>query len=666
MKKTTILIHHRFLDDALKTLHEEGLMQISEITREEAEETYELQPATIHPETTICTNYQQRLKDLVKILSKHQRKEKGIKAMLNPTLPEVSEVEDITSEELYSDIESTLAEFEKPILKHHHRLEHIKERLNLLTGHMETLGHFKSFQFSLHDLGISSSLIIKAGITEDLTQLKKAVSSHDLLTVYHHQIKKGKKPVWSVLLIGHITAKKHMDRISSSYLTDLDLPKMNATPQEAISTFKQEMKRLKKEQKHIVSELRSMGQQHLHYIRVLHEQIRIEQMRKEIRQSFAQSQSTLLIKGWVKSEDANRLEHSIDESTKSHAVITFQTPSANPDYPPTDIKTPKWAEGFKTLVELFAVPRYNEINPTIIMGIFFVIFFGVMLGDAGYGIILLILSLVGYLKFGKYSPMIKSWSIMGIMLGGVTTLVGVLTYSIFGNLIHMILLGDSSTQLLYQFNLFGVQFPIDSLKDPITILTTALILGLVHLNIGIILGLYQAYKRRQYKEMLTEKLCWIPLQIGGGLLIGYFILDWVVPDPLFTIAGILVVIGLIQLLYASGPVGFFDITGYVGDWLSYARLLALGLATAGMALAFNVVSSLLGEMIPFVGIIITILLLLVLHVVNLAISALGAGVHSLRLQYVEFFNRFYEGGGSMFSPFQTKRTYTQLKKDKNP
>ena len=92
-------------------------------------------------------------------------------------------------------------------------------------------------------------------------------------------------------------------------------------------------------------------------------------------------------------------------------------------------------------------------------------------------------------------------------------------------------------------------------------------------------------------------------------------------------------------------------------------MLALGLATAGMALAFNVVSQLLGEMIPYVGILITILLLIVLHVVNLAISALGAGVHSLRLQYVEFFNRFYEGGGRNFSPFKISRRYTKIEEE---
>ena len=665
MKKTNILIHHRFLDGALKALHEEGIMQISEVNREEAEETLDIQPGTSHPETPLCVNYEQRLKGLVKILSRHQKRKTGLKAMLNPTLPEVSEVEDISTEELYSDIESSLVELEKPVLKHQHRLEQINERLTMLTDHITLIGHFNSFRFLLYDLGESSTLMIRAGITEDIQGLENILSSKDLTALFSHQIKKGKKPEWSVILISHLSIKKDVERISSQFITDLELPKMNATPTQTISTFKEEIKQLEQEEKEIISELQSYGNQCIHQLRVLHEQIRIERMRKEINQSLAHTQSTVLIKGWVKSEDTTRLEHLIGQSTDDHAIISFQTPSPNPDHPPTHIKTPSWAKGFKTLVELFAVPRYNEVNPTIIMGIFFVIFFGVMLGDAGYGLVILLLSLFGYLKFAKYSPMIKSWSTMGIMLGFVTTIVGFLTYGIFGNLFHMIILRDSSTQLLYQFTLLGIQFPIDSLKDPVTILTIALILGLIHLNIGIMLGLYQAYKQKRYKELLTEKLCWIPLQIGGGLLIGYFILDWIIPETLFNLAGILVVIGLIQLLYASGPVGFFDITGYVGDWLSYARLLALGLATAGMALAFNVVSSLLGEMIPYIGIVITIILLLVLHVVNLAIQALGAGVHSLRLQYVEFFNRFYEGGGTLFSPFQTKRTYTQLKKYKN-
>ncbi|HDQ15668.1 MAG TPA: hypothetical protein ENN45_01245, partial [Bacteroidetes bacterium] len=321
------------------------------------------------------------------------------------------------------------------------------------------------------------------------------------------------------------------------------------------------------------------------------------------------------------------------------------------------LKTPRWAKGFKDLLGMFATPKYNEINPTIIMGIFFIVFFGVMLGDAGYGLIILFLSLFGYFKL-KHSEMIRSWSFMGIWMGIVTTTFGFLTNSFFGDFVPRFIYGNPN-KLLYELKIGSIQLPTDSIKDPLTILAIALIFGLVHLNVGVILGIYQAYKRKNYKEMLTVRFCWIPMQIGGGLLISNFILNVELSTMLFYIAAVLVLIGIIQLFASEGPIGFFSITGYVGDWLSYARLLALGLATVGMALAFNVISQLMGEMIPFIGIVIMIILLVIAHAVNLGLQALGAAIHSLRLQYVEFFNRFYEGGGQEFSPFKIKRRYTK-------
>lgn len=665
MKKTTILLYHSYLDNTIKKLHEKGLMEITKITKEEAETLGELDTAPIHPEAIMCQEYVQRLSKIVSILKQAKIKTNGIKAILNPELPEIQHIDDVHPDELYSDIEGVLSTIEKTILKDDHRLQQIKDELAQIHEHIENITKIKQFDIKLSSITSSQSLIIKAGLTTDIAQLKEALKPYEKSVLYSKQLIKGKKALWSVIIAGHILERKTIERIYSEHITELDLPLIDKKPKEAIKHLKEQKKSLITEKKEIQLNLRKLSSEHLNTLLGIKEQIQLESLRKDISKQFAQTESTILIKGWVLADNAKTLEKTIQESTNNHAIITLEDPSTNPDNPPTYFKAPGWAQSFKTLLELFAVPKYNEINPTIIMGIFFVLFFGMMLGDAGYGTILMILSLIGFIKFGKYSPTIKNWSFMGIWLGLVTTIVGFLTYSIFGNLIHMTLLGDTTTELLYQFSLLGTQFPIDSLKDPISILTMALILGILHLNIGIILGIYQAFKRKQFKEMMTEKLCWIPLQIGGGMLIGKFILDWSISQPLFYVAGALVAIGIIQLLYANGPVGFFDITGYVGDWLSYARLLALGLATAGMALAFNVVSKLLGEMIPFVGIIITILLLVILHVVNLAISALGAGVHSLRLQYVEFFNRFYEGGGHEFSPFKIKRTYTQIKEDKN-
>jgi len=251
---------------------------------------------------------------------------------------------------------------------------------------------------------------------------------------------------------------------------------------------------------------------------------------------------------------------------------------------------------------------------------------------------------------------------MGIWMGVITTVVGFFTYSIFGDLFHRFIF-DSPESPVYSFHLFGIHFPVEPLNDPLAILTMALIFGLIHLNIGVVLGLYQAFKQRKYKEMLTERFCFIPLQLGGGMLIGYFILSWEISSMMFYAAAILVIIGLILLFISVGPIGFFGITGYIGDWLSYARLLALGLATTGMALAFNVVAELLGNMVnnavPILGTILLIIILIFAHIANLGLQALGAGVHSLRLQYVEFFNRFYEGGGHEFAPFKISRKYTK-------
>ena len=313
------------------------------------------------------------------------------------------------------------------------------------------------------------------------------------------------------------------------------------------------------------------------------------------------------------------------------------------------------------MLQLFAIPKYGEINPTIIMGIFFIIFFGFMLGDAGYGIVILLLSLFAYIKL-KISPIIKAWSFLGIWLGISTTIVGLLTNSFFGDFIPRFIYGNPDKPL-YTLNIAGLTLPIDSLKDPLTILVISLILGLIHLNIGIILGIYQTWKRKEYYKMLTEHITWIPLQLGGAILIGDLILDWNISYPIFIISAILTIIGIIPLFIKSGPMGFFDLTGYIGDWLSYARLLALGLATAGMALAFNIIAVLIPSLlpIPYIGLILLPIILIVAHFANLLLQSLGAGVHSLRLQYVEFFNRFYEGGGSEFTPFKMNRRYTQLK-----
>jgi len=657
MKKISCIIHQEYLDSVISSLHDNGLMQIIDISLTDPN-IEELTKGEADAESMLLNDYENRLSNLITILQKHKHRETGIKAMLHPEIPEKQPIEKNSLEGLYSYAESGINPIEQEIRQDQQHYDQLTDDIQQLQEYDSQAGWFHSFDLSLADIGVSTSTIIKAGKTTTLPQLKETIQNEEYIALFSAPLKQGKNPEWAVIIVGHISVAKKVDRITAEHIQETTLPSIPKTTQEAQKQFQEQIKQKKQEKKHIHQTLQDLCHNHLNQLLAIREEIQLQLIRKQLPSKFATTEHTILIQGWVLEKNSETLDKQLTQITNDHLIFEAKTPKANPDNPPTHLETPEWAQSFKTLLSLFALPKYDELNPTIMMGIFFIIFFGMMLGDAGYGLVILILSLFGYLKFGKISPTIKNWGFMGIWLGITTIIVGFLTYSIFGNLIHLIIQGES-TQLLYQFSIMGVQFPVDSLKDPITILTVALVFGIIHLNIGVIYGIIQDYLKGKYKEMLTEKLCWIPLQIGGGSLIGYFILDWTLPQPFFYISIVLVIIGMIQLIYASGPIGFFDITGYVGDWLSYARLLALGLATAGMALAFNVVSQLLGEMIPFIGIVVTILLLLILHLVNLAISGLGAGVHSLRLQYVEFFNRFYEGGGHEFSPFKIKRRYTK-------
>ena len=655
MNKVSIIAHQKYVEDIVYRLHEIGLMEIKIIS-----EIEELEKTNEHPDTQICIGYENRLTNIINIFKKLRSKPKGLKSILKPNLQEdIQIVEEETPEELYSQIEGVLSSIEQDVLSKDSLIQKLNEEISNLREIQKTIRLLVGFDFLLSDQGESPYLILKVGETGNIEDLKREIDKIEYAALFSKSISKGKKKKWVVILVAHISEKEKIERISRSFLTLFDLPSIKNTPKEALIKIKREIKEKTMERNNIIKQLKTISEEYLQILLALREQIQLEKQRKMVYRNFMKTNNTMVIQGWIPERDTEDLKTEIEKISDGHAVVILEKPSENPDNPPTLLDVPSWANSFKTLLQLFATPKYREINPTIPMGIFFIIFFGFMLGDAGYGLVIFLLSLIGYIKL-RYSPLIKAWSFLGIWLGISTMIVGFLTNSFFGDFIPRFIYGDPSKPI-YTMNIGGITLPLDSLKDPITILIIGLILGLIHLNLGIILGIYQAFHRKEYRKMITEHACWIPLQIGGGILIGNFILDWSINSYIFISAIILVLVGIILLFANSGPIGFFDITGYVGDWLSYARLLALGLATAGMALAFNVVAAIIPSLIPYIGIILLPIVLIIAHLANLLLQSLGAGVHSLRLQYVEFFNRFYEGGGYEFTPFKIKRRYTQIK-----
>jgi V/A-type H+-transporting ATPase subunit I len=665
MKKVSLIVHHTELEDVIQTLHETGMAEIINISKDDPKVLNETEKANSHPEAGPCTEYELRLSRLIDILKQTQQKPTGIKAMLKPGISEKTEVESQTLDELYSFAESILHDIEQTCISCDDQQHELQQKIDDLNEESTQIQFLKKIDFNLKDLGTSEYLTIIAGKTRDIETIQQKIKNiSDDIELYSQQHGKGKEREWAIVIAAHIDLKDKIDKLSREHIDTFDLSQHDGQPSIVLKSIHQQINDLQRKQEELKQNLSDYATSHLHDLFVLREEINVVRIQKEISKNFAKTTSTYIIKAWILEENEPILKQKLIDKTNDSIIYESRKPSVNPDNPPTYIKIPKWAKSFRTFLELFATPRYNELNPTVPMGIFFILFFGLMLGDGGYGLVIFMLSVFGYFYIGKASPMLKTFSFLGIWLGLVTTIVGFLTNSFFGDFIPQFIYNDPNTTI-YSLTIAGIHLPIEPLRNPLILLTIALLFGLIHMNLGILLAIIQSARNKEYKELITNHFSWILLEIGGGLLIAESLLKLLTLGTTeFYIAAVFVAIGLILRLLHAGPLGFFDITGFVGDWLSYARLLALGLATAGMALAFNIVAKLFADMIPIqiIGVIVMSILLILMHTINLGLQALGAGVHSLRLQYVEFFNRFYEGGGHKFKPFSMKRRYTTMKK----
>jgi V/A-type H+-transporting ATPase subunit I len=280
---------------------------------------------------------------------------------------------------------------------------------------------------------------------------------------------------------------------------------------------------------------------------------------------------------------------------------------------------------------MFGYPPYRGIDPTIFVSIFLPLFFGFMFSDVGYGILLLFVSLLLLVKATPRKKIVYDSGFVLLICSLSTILFGIFFGSFFGNLFGF-------SPLLF-----------DPFKNAKTVLITALVLGLLHLNVGILLSILSNLEKKDYRAIITGNLSIVFLELGVALL---FLESTALGILALLMSGILFIAN-------TGIMGLMDITGFVGTWFSYARLLALSLATGGIALGINIMAEQLNH-IALLGPILFILLLIFGHLFNFAMNVLGSSIHSVRLHYIEFFSQFYEGGGTPFTPYTTKKTKDTL------
>lgn len=373
-----------------------------------------------------------------------------------------------------------------------------------------------------------------------------------------------------------------------------------------------------------------------------------------IHDRFIKDDKLFLLQGWLETESFNAFEDFVGNLIgKENLYLEIEEPTdieINEEIP-TKLKNHVLVKPFEMLTEMYSLPKYHEVDPTPWFMPFYFVFFGMMVADAGYGALMLIATTValrtilprGTERFMRFFQILAIPTIMW----------GLIYNSFFG------------------FSL-GYTPILSTSEDVISILILSIIFGVIQIFIGLGLAAKENIKAKNYIGAVSDGFAWQGIMIGaivGGL--GKMLLN---SQSLFFIGVILAVLSAVLIIVtpmfqskskikglAKGAYNLYGITSYIGDLVSYTRLMALGISGGSIAAAFNM---LVGYMPPIARFSVGIILMLALHGLNIFLSLLSAYVHGARLQYVEFFGKFYEGGGRAFRPLKTEEKYVNIEQEK--
>ncbi len=362
------------------------------------------------------------------------------------------------------------------------------------------------------------------------------------------------------------------------------------------------------------------------------------------------------MEGWVPEESMEELEGLIRQSEGKLYYIEFNDPlDEEEEKVPIMLKNNKIVEPFESITAMYSLPKYKEIDPTPALVPFYLIFFGMMLSDAGYGLVMLICTLLAL----KTIPMEKATKQMIKLLYYLsypTIVWGALYGSYFGGIINIPAIWVK---------------PEDSVSS---ILIISIVFGIIHLYTGLGVKAYMLIRNKRYKDAFYDVGLWYITLTTAIIIVAANFGNITALNPYTNPCKYIMYVGMVGLVLTQGRenktigaklgaglYGLYGITSYVGDIVSYSRLMALGLATGFIGGAFNLMISLLGNGVK--AWIFGTLIFVIGHVFNLLINALGAYVHTCRLQYVEYFGKFYEGGGKPFTPFKPNNKYINIIKD---
>ncbi len=668
MKKLKILTLDAYSNSVVSALQEEEIVQIHDISeriQQDAEWKQILKPSKATAYTGKVSSLQMKTSGIIDLLKSAERREggmlKSIMSMINPPVPQKREVEDLDTGVLIEHAESILGEVEGQTKTIEDKLTALDAEKSELNNAFNVATKIKNIDIDLSDLEDTKYTSAIAGkiSSAQLEEFKKEMNSiTDKIAI----LEQTEDDTTTIIVI---TLKEYSSEVSSllrKFEFELfDTSGLSGKPSAIIQNAESRIAGIESEKAQLMDNLADIAEKWKDDLLVLQEQLEIEKNRNEIFALFGETEKTVMMEGWVTVKKLDKALEIVKEASEDHSIVEVTDPEEG-DNIPIHLDNPRFAKPYELFVHMYSPPRYLETDPTLLFAIVFPFFFGFCLTDAGYGIMDALVGVILILGLGKVNKLMHSMGIILVACGLWAVILGLVTNSLFGDFIPRWFFGNVNGTLPSTIQMFN------SFVFPQNILYWALIVGVIYTTIALVIGTLDNLRMGQIKEALETQVVWLIMLAGVGLAAGSVMLG--LGSIVLYAGGALVVLSVLMLVYFNKIFGIMDISGFLGTILSYARLLALCLATGGIATTVNIIAgTVVYSMVPgfipgIIGIIIATVGAIVItiggHIVNFAFQTLGAFVNSMRLHYVEFFGQFYVGGSQKFRAFRAKRKLTKL------
>lgn len=641
MNKFTLLAFESEKEKLLKKIQSSSEVEFINLQDEEKVEGNEvfesLSKDDLDAETILIEENVSKTRSALDFLKEFVAEVGGLKALKagkeSLTLDELEvKVENSNWEVVYSEVK-----------KMERELATLENEKTKLLGEIEILEPWQSFDAPLGELNSFEKVVTFLGVisSQNLENMKNEIES-EFKESYIEVISNTDQDSYVFVMTMKERAEE-MDEVLKNFGFSAFQTKYKEKASVLVEEFKLKIKEIeaqKADLRGVLSnyreEKRTLELAYEYYSNIL--------LRKEASENFLKTDRVVVIQGWVPKNDNSSLEGIIQSSVGDMYYLEFEeVKEEEVAEVPVKLHNKGPAAAFDSITEMYSLPRYDEIDPTPLLTPFYLVFFGMMVADLGYGLVLFAGSLLA-MKLLNLDEAQEKFAKFFMYLSIATTVAGAVFGTAFG------------------FELkFGL---INPSKDTNLLLILSVGFGVVQIFFGLFIKAYMLIRDKQYLYALFDVGSWIMLLIGLPMI--FF------DGPISLVGKVLSIVGSILIILTQGrdeetkgaQIGqglyaLYGITGYVGDLVSYTRLMALGIAGGSIAAALNLIIG----MFPGIAVIIVgPLFFIAAHTFNMLLSLLGAYVHTARLQYVEYFSKFYEGGGKAFTPFRTINKFITIKK----